>query len=103
MRVTPDTNVLVRVLATDDEARTAAAVHALEHADLVAFTLPALCELVWVLVKGEKVPARDVAASIRILINDAKAALDRSAVDAGLAMLDAGGDFADGVITHEGK
>jgi predicted nucleic-acid-binding protein len=29
--------------------------------------------------------------------------VDRPAVEAGLAMLDAGGDFADGVIAYEGR
>jgi len=29
--------------------------------------------------------------------------VNRPAVEAGLAMLDAGGDFADGVIAYEGK
>ena len=29
--------------------------------------------------------------------------VDRPAVDAGLAVLDAGGDFADGVIAYEGS
>ena len=28
---------------------------------------------------------------------------DRPAIDAGLAVLDGGGDFADGVIAYEGK
>jgi predicted nucleic-acid-binding protein len=103
VRITPDTNVLVRVLTEDDEIQTKAAQRALEHADLVALTLPALCELVWVLVKGYKIQGRDVGASIRTLINGANVAVDRPAVDAGLAMLDAGGDFADGVIAHQGR
>lgn len=29
--------------------------------------------------------------------------MNRPAVEAGLAMLDAGGDFADGIMAHEGK
>jgi predicted nucleic-acid-binding protein len=103
VRITPDTNVLVRVLTEDDETQTKAAQRALESADLVALTLPTLCELVWVLVKGYKIQARDVGASIRTLINGANVAVDRPAIDAGLAMLDAGGDFADGVIAHEGS
>jgi predicted nucleic-acid-binding protein len=32
-----------------------------------------------------------------------KVVLDRGAVGAGLAILDAGGDFADGVIAYEGQ
>jgi predicted nucleic-acid-binding protein len=37
------------------------------------------------------------------LINAANVAVNRPAVEAGLAMLDAGGDFADGIIAYEGS
>jgi predicted nucleic-acid-binding protein len=51
---------------------------------------------------GYKRPAAEVATSIRSLVNSAKVIVDRSTVQAGLEVLDAGGDFADGVIAHEG-
>jgi predicted nucleic-acid-binding protein len=35
-------------------------------------------------------------------MNASNVALDRPAVDAGLRVLRAGGDFADGVIAHDG-
>jgi predicted nucleic-acid-binding protein len=37
------------------------------------------------------------------LINGSTAAVNRPAAEAGLSMLDAGGDFADGVIAYEGS
>ena len=37
-----------------------------------------------------------------LMINAANAVCDMQGVDVGLAMLDAGGDFADGVIAYEG-
>ena len=40
--------------------------------------------------------------SIRLLLSGAVVA-NRPAAEAGLAMLDAGGDFADGVIAYEGN
>jgi predicted nucleic-acid-binding protein len=43
-----------------------------------------------------------IAKAIRAFIGDAKVVLNRAAADAGLAMLEAGGDFADGIIAHEG-
>jgi predicted nucleic-acid-binding protein len=52
---------------------------------------------------GYKRPAAEVATSIRSLVNSAKVIVDRSAVQAGLELIDAGGDFADGVIAHEGS
>jgi predicted nucleic-acid-binding protein len=36
-------------------------------------------------------------------MNGANILVNRLAVEAGLAMLDAGGDFADGVISYEGS
>jgi predicted nucleic-acid-binding protein len=36
------------------------------------------------------------------LIGAANVAVNRAAVESGLALLEAGGDFADGVIAHEG-
>jgi hypothetical protein len=47
--------------------------------------------------------AGEIAASIRDLADSANVNLDRPAVEAGLALLDAGGDFADGVIAFEGR
>ncbi len=69
----------------------------------MAISMPALCELVWVLSQGYKVPSSDIAEAIRRLINAANVAVNRSAAEAGLAVLDTGGDFADGVIAYEGN
>jgi predicted nucleic-acid-binding protein len=41
--------------------------------------------------------------AIRRLVNSANVVVNRPAVDAGLAILDGGGDFADGVIAYEGS
>ena len=75
----------------------------LEKAELVAIPISALCELVWVLSQGYKIPPREIAEAIRRLINGANVAVNRPAAEAGLALLDAGGDFADGVIAYEGS
>lgn len=45
----------------------------------------------------------DVATAIRELTSSRNVVVDRPAVDAGLAVLDGGGDFADGVIDFEGR
>jgi predicted nucleic-acid-binding protein len=75
----------------------------LREASLIAVSLPCLCELAWVLRQGAKLPKEDVAASIRALLNTAKVVMNRPAVEIGLAVLDDGGDFADGIIAHEGQ
>lgn len=103
MKITADTNLLVRAIVLDDEAQTVIAEHELARADLVALTLPALCELVWVLSRIYKLTYPDIAAAVRNLVEATNVATDRTAVDAGLRMLDDGGDFADGVIAHAGK
>lgn len=103
MKVTADTNVLVRALTDDHKRQSKIAQAQLAEADMVALALPALCELVWVLSQGYKIASPDIVEAIRRLINAANVAVNRPAAEAGLAMLAAGGDFADGVIAYEGS
>jgi predicted nucleic-acid-binding protein len=103
MKITADTNVLLRAITGDDAAQSKVAQRELASADVVALTLPALCELVWVLSQGYRVSPADIAEAVRRLMESANVAANRPAVDAGLAMLSAGGDFADGVIAYEGS
>jgi len=103
VRITADTNVLVRAVTEDHGRQSRAAQTVLEKAELVAIPISALCELVWVLSQGYKIPPREIAEAIRRLINGANVAVNRPAAEAGLALLDAGGDFADGVIAYEGS
>ena len=70
---------------------------------VVAVALPALCELVWVLSQAYKMPPAKIAETIRSLVNSENVVVNRPGVEAGLALLDAGGDFADGVIAYEGN
>lgn len=103
MRVSVDTNVLVRAVVGDDADQAPVAARALTEAALVAVALPCLCEFVWVLRKVYGSPTEDIAAAIRTLLNAANVRVNRPAVEAGLAILEAGGDFADGVIAYEGS
>jgi predicted nucleic-acid-binding protein len=103
MRITADTNLLVRAVTEDHAHQSKAAQTALKTAELVAIPIPSLCELVWVLSQGYKIPPRDIAEAIRRLMNGANVAVNGPAAEAGLALLDAGGDFADGVIAFEGN
>ena len=103
MRITADTNVLVRALTGDNKRQSGIAQAELENAEVVALALPALCELVWVLSQGYKIRAAEIADAIRRLIGSTNVVVNRPAVEAGLALLDAGGDFADGAIAYEGR
>jgi predicted nucleic-acid-binding protein len=103
VRITADTNVLVRALTGDDPHQSRVAQAELAAAEVIALALPALCELVWVLARGYKIPAADIAHAMRRLIGTDNVAVNRPAAEAGLAMVEAGGDFADGVIAFEGN
>jgi predicted nucleic-acid-binding protein len=103
VKITVDTNVLVRAITGDDAAQSRVAQRELARADVVALTLPALCELVWVLSQGYKISSPDIAEAVQRLMESANVTANRPAVEAGLAMLRAGGDFADGVIAYEGS
>ena len=103
MKVTADSNVLIRAAVQDDPHQARRAAKILAGADLIAVPVPVLCEFVWVLRRGYKKSAADVSVAIRRLMRTTNVAMNRPAVEAGLSALDAGGDFADGVIAYEGE
>jgi predicted nucleic-acid-binding protein len=102
MRLAVDTNVLVRAVVQDDPVQAGIAAKVLIEAELIAVALPCLCEFVWVLHRVYGFQPADAATAIRALLATANVEVNRPAVEAGLAVLEAGGDFADGVIAHEG-
>ena len=103
MKIAVDTNVLVRAVVHDDPKQAKIAAKLLTGADLVAIAVPCLCEFVWVLRRVYGFAAADVSSAIRALLDAANTEANRPAAEAGLAMLEAGGDFADGVIAFEGQ
>jgi predicted nucleic-acid-binding protein len=103
MKVAVDTNVLVRAVVRDDAAQADVAASILTDAQLIAVALPCLCEFVWVLLRVYGFQQVDAANAIRALLAAANVEVNRPAVEAGLLVLDAGGDFADGVIAYEGN
>mgnify|MGYP006301427615 FL=1 len=103
MRNTADTNVLVRSAVRDDVEQARVADETLREATQITVALASLCEFVWVLRRGYGIAVADIAAAVRALLATDKVVVDRTAAEAGLAMLEAGGDFADGVIAHEGE
>lgn len=103
MKITADTNVLARAILQDDAAQCRTARDLLKGATLIAVSLPSLCELVWILRQGAKLPKEDISTAIRALLDAGNVVMNRPAVEAGLALLEAGGDFADGIMAHEGK
>ena len=103
MKVTLDTNVLLRLATRDDPAQAATALRVLQGASLIAVPTPALCEFVWVLLRGYRYSDAQAAHAVRSLLQVQQVVVNTPAVLAGLAVLEAGGDFADGVIAFEGE
>ena len=103
MRITADTNVLVRFVVADDPDQAAAAAALLERAEAVVLTVPVLCELTWVLRSVYGIPRADIADTVAALIDAATAVVrDRAAVEAGVRALREGDDFADAAIAMLG-
>ena len=103
MKVAVDTNVLVRAVVRDDPAQASVAAKVLTESELIAVATPCLCEFVWVLLRVYNFQPSDAATAIRALLAAANVEVNRPAVEAGLSVLEAGGDFADGVIAYEGN
>lgn len=103
MKVAVDTNVLVRAVVRDDPVQANVAATVLTDAELIAVATPCLCEFVWVLLRVYGFQQADAAGAIRALLAAANVEVNRPAVEAGLLVLDTGGDFADGVIAYEGN
>jgi predicted nucleic-acid-binding protein len=102
MRITADTNILVRAVVADDKKQAQAAAKLLKEAELIAVTLPCLCEFVWVLRRVYQFEQENISNALEALLSADNVAVNRAAVDAGLSVLKAGGDFADGLIAYEG-
>ncbi len=103
MKITVDTNVLVRGVVRDDEMQARTVDKTFAEATLIAVSLPCLCEFVWVLRRVYGFDKADIAAAICALAQTEKTVMNRPAVEAGLAVLNAGGDFADGAMDYEGN
>lgn len=106
MRICPDTNVIVRAIVVpatpEDERQAGIAQRILGGAEIVVLTVPALCEVAWVLRSAYRVRGVDVASTLLRLINAANILCDRAVMEFGLNMAETGGDLADGVIAEAG-
>jgi predicted nucleic-acid-binding protein len=103
MKMIADSNILVRAAVRDNprQARTAASF--LRDAEVIAISLTSACEFVAVLRNVYKFKREDIATALRALLDAGNVEVNRPAVEAGMAVLNAGGDFADGVIAYEGR
>jgi predicted nucleic-acid-binding protein len=103
MRIIADTNLLVRLAVDDDPRQRQIAATAVAQAEAVIISRHSLCELVWVLRQSYKFTRTETAGAIQKLRGIKNVVLDNATVEAGLAVLGDGADFADGVIAYEGR
>jgi predicted nucleic-acid-binding protein len=103
MKITVDTNILVRAVVRDDEKQAETAAKLLKEAELIVVSLPCLCEFVWVLRRVYGFAQQDISFALDALLDAGNVTVNRPAADAGMAVFNFGGDFADGVIAFEGS
>ena len=103
LRITADTNLLLRTVLQDDERQSALADAVLKAATVIAVPSPVLCEFAWVLRRGYGYPNNEIAQAIKAICDLEAVVADQACVDLGLSILLAGGDFADGVIAQQGR
>jgi predicted nucleic-acid-binding protein len=102
MRIIADTNVLVRAAVQDDPAQAQVANRVLRQSDQVIVSRHALCEFVWVLGRNYKFAKPAIEMALQNLLGAKNVAVEAAPVAAGFKAMEAGADFADGVIAYEG-
>jgi predicted nucleic-acid-binding protein len=103
IRIIADSNVLIRAAVRDNPRQARVAATLLRDAEVIAISLTCVCEFVAVLRNVYRFKREDITAALRALLDAGNVEVNRPAVEAGMAVLSAGGDFADGVIAYEGR
>jgi predicted nucleic-acid-binding protein len=103
MKIIADTNVLLRAVLGDDIKQSRAARLALSSAEAVVLSRHVLCEMVWVLSRSYKMPQTAISKVVLGLLDAENVIADDLAIEAGFRAMEAGADFADGVIDYEGR
>lgn len=101
MRITADSNMLLRIVLNDDPSQSALAAGVLARAERVAVPTAVWCEIAWMLHRRH-VRGTTAADALEALRASQGCVTDRELFDEGLRWLRAGGGFADGVIAQEG-
>ena len=103
MKITADTNVLVRAAVLDEPVQAQLASQLFGTEEHIAISLPCLCEFAWVLKRAYRFKNPQIAFAIEQLLESDNIGIERAAVEEGLKVLRSGGDFADGVLAYEGR
>ena len=103
MNVVIDTNILLRYTVGDDVAQAEIAEKIMETSTEVVIPTHVFCEYVWTLRARYKQSMKAIAEAIRAIVATDRIVVNDDEVQAGLLMMDAGGDFADGVTAYVGS
>ena len=103
MNITVDSNVLIRYTMMDDPVQSELARKVIDQAETICIPSLTLCEYVRVLATAYGLSRAEITQAIGAILEADNVRVDQFAVDKALAMLEAGGDFADGVIAFEGQ
>jgi len=103
MKAIVDSNILIRAAVRDNARQTRAAATLLRDAEVIVVSLTCVCEFVSVLRSVYKIGREDVMVALRALLDAGNVEVNRPAVEAGMTVMNAGGEFADGVIAYEGR
>jgi predicted nucleic-acid-binding protein len=102
VKIAADTNLLLRAILEDEPGQAVEAQTLIGRAEVIAVPVAVFCELVWTMGRQYKRSMNEIADAIDAILGVAAVVTDRPAVEAGLAVLRGGGDFADGVIAWHG-
>jgi len=102
MNIVIDTNILIRFILADDENQYKSTLELFEKAESITIPTVVLCETAWVL-RNYKFDKKTIAKYIRAIALSDKIVVADDEVNAGLNLLESGGDFADGVIAYVGR
>ena len=102
MNVVIDTNILIRFILADDDKQYKSTLRLFDEADSITIPTVILCETVWVL-QRYKIDRQEIAGQINAITHSDKVVVADDEVSAGLDLLEAGGDFADGVAAYVGR
>jgi predicted nucleic-acid-binding protein len=103
MNIIIDTNILVRYTVGDDAAQAKIAAKLIDASQEVIIPTHVFCEYVWTLRSGYKQSAEVIALAIQAIVSTDRVVVNDEEVQAGLQMMAAGGDFADGVNAYAGS
>ena len=102
MIVIADTNIIIRLLVRDDESQFKAVSDLFRNAEEIIIPTTVYCEVAWVLSASYRIRKVKLLETLRKLLASKKISVREDEIEAGLSMMEEGGDFADGVIAAEG-